>query len=576
MEQPSALAPTTRRALISAAQVAFVAALVGVTLWLLLRPSDDFLISRADAWMDAGRYHYAAAAYNAALDHDPANRNARLGLARADYALHQYADAVSLSEPLLRDTDPTWHAATLTLIGRAAAAMGQDGSVYLHTAANLSTPATIYRISNRRLAEAQWERGDFAAANASYQRINAAYDQPPANNPSGSQPGWDFVPFDAASDRQRAIYYATLWHASNNLTNTIGIMHALTLPELKAAATAFAATLAQGLAAASDDTARLTALGAAYIAANQCGLATTTLDRAVQSMNPSRPQAALFAYRSVCLRQNSDNTGAQADLQQALKIDPNSGLAHHLYADYYLSLTTPDLPRAQHELDAARDANPTDPLLYLDYYNLALDQGDYAAAEQQLTVFAGLAQGKPALGGLSPKARLANFYLDTGYNLCNSTGAQVAEAAGLEGNAGGLDAQGWAEHLCQPNAVGAGLNPLTRAAALDPTSARSHYHLGVVYAALHENVAARDQLMWAQDLDPGGDIARRALDAMVRLPQGKLRDAVVTSRWQQGARLAHHHCYPHTARSRSRPPRIRRRCRQPSRSVASGGRRCTR
>jgi tetratricopeptide (TPR) repeat protein len=521
MEQPPALAPAAPRAVIVAAQVAFVAALVGVTLWLLLRPNDEPLIRRADSWMAEGRYHYAADAYREALDHNPANRNARLGLVRAEYALHQYADAISLSEPLLRETDPTWHAATLVLIGMAADALGRDGVIYLQAAASLNTPATIYRISTRRLAEVAWARQNYTLALTAYLSISTTVGGPDPYPAYASQPAWDFAPFDAASDRQRALYYDTLLHASANLSETIATLQSLTLPELQGKAASFTATLAKGQPlAAGDDAARLTVVGAAYIAVGECGLARATLDRAALQMTRAHPLADLFAYRSVCRRLAGDMSGAQRDLQQALTIDPNSGLAHHLYAQYYLSLPQPNLPQAQHELDAARDADPSNPLLYLDYYNLALAFSDYAAAEQALTTFAGLAQVQPALDGLSAKARLANFYLDTGYNLCNGNGYQAAEAAGLDGDASGLDAQGWVEHLCQRNAVGAGLAPLTRATALDPASARIHYHLGAVYATLGETALARDELMWAQDLDPDGDIGRRAFDLMVRLPQG--------------------------------------------------------
>lgn len=519
MEQPPALAPIQRRARIIAAQVAFVATLGGVTLWLLLRPSDDLLIRRADAWMDAGRYHYAATAYSDALNRNPANRNARLGLARADYALRQYADAISLSEPLLRETDPAWHAATLTLIGQAADALGQDGTIYLQAAAALNIPPIMYRISNRRLAEARWAQQDYPRAIAAYQRSSTTVGGTDAYPATASQPAWDFVPFDTTSDRQRAVYYATLLQASVNLSDTIATMKTLTIPELKGRATSFITTLTKAPPSTVGEAAvRLTIVGTAYIALGECGLARATLDRAAQAMRPDRPFADLFAYRSVCRQRAGDRSGAEADLKQALKIDPNRGLAHLLYGQYYLDLPQPDLPQAQRELDAARAADSTNPLLYLDYYNLALAAGDYATAEQQLTVFAAFAQGKPAPDGLPPKARLANFYLDTGYNLCNGNGYKAAEDAGRSGDAAGLDAQGWAEHLCDRGAANAGLVPLTRAATLDPAGARIRYHLGAVYARMGETALARDQLMWAQDLDPDGEIARRALDLMARLP----------------------------------------------------------
>lgn len=520
MEQSSALARTPPRAVIIAAQVVFVAALVAVVLYLTLRPNDDALIRQADLWMKAGRYNYALNAYTTALEHNANNRAARLGVARADYALHNYTAAVSLSTPLLSDSDPAWHAATLALIGMAATALGQDGRRYLQAAASLTLPETSYRIAQRHLAETDWAKQDYAAALAAYHKIDSSLDQPSINT-SASQPEWDFVPFDAASDRQRAVYYATLFHAADNFTNTLGIMQSLTLPELRGNASAFAASLTKSLPQTNGDAVAITtSLGVAYTAIGECGLARQTLDAAAAQMNPSRPSADLFAYRSVCRLRSGDDKGAQADLQLALKIDPNSGLAHQLYAEYYLNQSQPDTVHAQEELDSARDADATNPLVYLDYYNLDLAEGNYTDAEQNLTAFAGLAQGKDELNSLSPKARLADFYLDTGYNLCNNTGFDVAEAAGQAGDAAGLDAQGWAEHLCDSDPPWAGLDPLARAAQLDPQSARIHYHLGTVYAEYGQTAAARDQLMWAQDLDPGSDIARRALQLMARLPNG--------------------------------------------------------
>ncbi len=85
-----------------------------------------------------------------------------------------------------------------------------------------------------------------------------------------------------------------------------------------------------------------------------------------------------------------------------------------------------------------------------------------------------------------------------------------------EGIAGIQDTLAWVQYR-QADYADALANAQT-AVSLDPREPEERYHLGMIYAALHQPVAARAELTHAADLEPGYAAAKAALAALPPAP----------------------------------------------------------
>jgi hypothetical protein len=108
---------------------------------------------------------------------------------------------------------------------------------------------------------------------------------------------------------------------------------------------------------------------------------------------------------------------------------------------------------------------------------------------------------------------LAQFYFVAGsvHHDCALARDAAQRAVNRRPTAAALDVLGWAQHLCGDDTTAQAT--LARAVATDPQLPAAQYHYGLVLKGFGDP-AARTALEAAQDLDPGGLWARRALSEL--------------------------------------------------------------
>jgi tetratricopeptide (TPR) repeat protein len=228
--------------------------------------------------------------------------------------------------------------------------------------------------------------------------------------------------------------------------------------------------------------------------------------------------ADAHAYLGLAQERQGDAAGAEARYREALRLAPDRDLARQLLAR--LLITQHRWAEAAPLLDALLARDPGNVVAHLDRATWAQGQGlddvaeaEYKAAEQQQIAHEALGTATPDAEALDTSLLLAQFYFVAGpvHHDCSLARDAAQRAVNRRPTAAALDALGWAQHLCGDDRSAAAT--LARAVAADPHLAAAQYHYGLILKGFGDP-AARAALEAAQDLDPGGLWARRALSEL--------------------------------------------------------------
>ncbi|HUS16959.1 MAG TPA: hypothetical protein VM536_18325 [Chloroflexia bacterium] len=228
--------------------------------------------------------------------------------------------------------------------------------------------------------------------------------------------------------------------------------------------------------------------------------------------------ADAHAYLGLARERLGDRTAAEASYRMAISLSHARVLPQHLLAR--LLIAEHRWAEARPLIDAVLAAQPDSVVAEIDRAGWAQAQGmdDEAeaalqTAEQQIQVHEALGTATAEERALNPPLLLAQFYFLAGpvRHDCSLARSAAERAVARRPGAAEYDALGWARHLCAD--VDGARKALEQAVALDRKLAAAHYHLGMVLLGW-DDVAAEVHLTAAQDLDPGGIWARRALSAL--------------------------------------------------------------
>jgi tetratricopeptide (TPR) repeat protein len=250
-------------------------------------------------------------------------------------------------------------------------------------------------------------------------------------------------------------------------------------------------------------------LGLAYLGLDELRLAEAALSRAV-AYNPAYGEAlAYLAYTRSQLDQP-----ALGAVQQAIALSPDSPTVHYLAGLIWKRRGR--MWEARQAFEQARALDPDNPAFAVEIATTYQAEGQNERAEWWMLQAVELAPGDPRFQIL-----LGQFYLDQEYRV-EEIGFPFAQelVTRYPDNALAHDALGWAYFLTGD--LGRAHDELQVALELDPSQARIHAHLGIVFEANRQIDMAIDHYLQAVELDPdghGGLIARRALDRMgVEIP----------------------------------------------------------
>jgi len=236
-----------------------------------------------------------------------------------------------------------------------------------------------------------------------------------------------------------------------------------------------------------------------------------------RAADPTLADAA--AYLGLAQERQGAAADAEASYHTAIRLDPTRDLARHLLAR--LLITQRRWAEARSLLDTVLAGDPASVVAHLDLAHWAQEQGmydtaeaEYQAAEQQQIAQEATGRAGAEDRALNSSLLLAQFYFvaGTANHPCPPAVAPAQRAVARHPGAAEYDAAGWAQHLCGDDS--AARAALERAVAADPRLPAAQYHLGMVLQALGDP-GARPALTAAQDLDPGGLWARRAVAALV-------------------------------------------------------------
>ena len=228
--------------------------------------------------------------------------------------------------------------------------------------------------------------------------------------------------------------------------------------------------------------------------------------------------ADAHAYLGLAQERQGDAKAAEAGYREALRRAPDRDLARHLLAR--LLIAQHRWAEAAPLLDALLARDPGNVVAHLDRAAWAQGQGlddvaeaEYKAAEQQQIAHAALGTAAPDEQTVDTSLLLAQLYFVAGpvHHDCALARDAAQRAVNRRPTAPALDALGWAQHLCGDDTTAQAT--LARAVAADPQLPSAQYHYGLVLKGFGDP-AARAALEAAEDLDPGGLWARRALSAL--------------------------------------------------------------
>jgi tetratricopeptide (TPR) repeat protein len=526
---PSSLAWATRFLLL--------AGLIGAVAWSVQATRSGQAWRAGAQLLQAGHYSAAVTTLEDAINLAPprggpgySSAQAHLSLSYAYLARRDFARAAAV----LPDASTTPALAALIDLQRARIAVAQDDSAAAQrilASASLSGAGTgagasdaVRRATLWRLGEIRWAAGapDAAAVYATLAALPAP-PHDPYNLGAQVRLATLTAPTDPAAARQALAAARAALPADpalavtpdlhlDDLHVTEGLPPAVisdTIPRLEADL--------QGAAQVADASPAAQALywGHALLSLEAWPQAATLLRQAVAA-DPAPADA--YAYLGLAQERQGDPKAAEAAYREALRRAPDRDLARHLLAR--LLIAQHRWAEAAPLLDALLARDPGNVVAHLDRAAWAQGQGlddvaeaEYKAAEQQQIAHVALGTAAPDEQVLDTSLLLAQFYFVAGpvHHDCALARDAAQRAVNRRPSAATLDALGWAQHLCGDDSTAQAT--LARAVATDPQLPSAQYHYGLVLKGFGDP-AARAALEAAQDLDPGGLWARRALSTL--------------------------------------------------------------
>jgi tetratricopeptide (TPR) repeat protein len=233
-------------------------------------------------------------------------------------------------------------------------------------------------------------------------------------------------------------------------------------------------------------------------------LSTLALRSLLIAVNRSPDYADAFAYLGQALDRLGRSDWAQAALQHALRLAPESPVAQTLmglYLDRHGSHTT-----ARHYFETALSQDKDNAGLGVKIAETYLAEGEYTAAEVWLLSAADMAPEDPQVW-----ETLARYYVDLGIGAEESGLLAARRLMELRPeNAIAHDLMGWSYFLANQDDLAR--TSLNQALALDPTLASAHYHLGRLNARQGRFLEAD----WSYRLAAGFDVEGRLATLLER------------------------------------------------------------
>lgn len=476
-----------------------------------------------EGWTSLRSGHYTGAvrsfenALNAALDVPGPGYNptlTRLGLSYSYLAKRDYARAAAVL-PKSGDVDP-WSDLQRGLVAAAAGDEQGARAIWTDLAAQQDLPPAVTRSALWHLAQSEWPH--VGTALTTLAAIPAAHDPYVISaNLLLAQfyaPTHGTIARDYIARARSMLPLDNLLLASPNLRLDPALDDGLTetvinsrLAQIERDMADAADLRSRSVSAATIDA----AWGRSYIQQEEWELARQYLERSVVAQ---LDLADARAYLGLAKQRLGDIEGAEHELRVAIQIDPQRGLAHHLLARMLIEEGRND--EAFPHLEAALHAGFNNIVVHLDIAAWYEQRGSYLLAESEYTQAEALQNTFNTAPQINTSLNLANFYLGRFFATggCELSREAARRAVARNPGSGEYDALGWSQHLCgNPEPA---LEALHQAVRLDPTSPRAHYHLGVLLKSTGQRQTARRELELAQDFDPNGIWAERALTALVQ------------------------------------------------------------
>lgn len=236
-----------------------------------------------------------------------------------------------------------------------------------------------------------------------------------------------------------------------------------------------------------------------YLTHEMPSLALAQLDTLTQ-LDPANYTARAYSGYALLALGRPDE--ARETLRQVTQVSPQNPLGHYFLgilhrSEGYLSTALWDFKRSL-RLD------PLNAAVYAEIANTYQCLGQHVSAEEWYRGAVSVAPEEPGF-----RLLLAEFYMDVVPRPQEALIAATELAALTPDDPVALDLLGWAYFMAgQTSAAKAALE---NALALDPMSARAHYHLGVVCEELGDAAGAERAYQRAVDLDTEGTYREKAI-----------------------------------------------------------------
>jgi tetratricopeptide (TPR) repeat protein len=240
---------------------------------------------------------------------------------------------------------------------------------------------------------------------------------------------------------------------------------------------------------AETDSARYVILGRGLGLVNEWQLARAMFESAVEANDKN---AEAWAWLGEANQQTGAPAGGSAELEQALKLDPNSPAVRGLRGLHFQR--SGNFRQALIEFQSAAALEPENPAWLASIGEAYAKLGDLISALESYQTATTLAPEDASYWRL-----LAIFCAQNNIHITD-VGVPAAEKVVVltPADTTTLDLLGWVLTLAAYHEEAE--QNLVRALELDPQNASAHLHLGMLYLQTDERVRAHDHIVWARDL----------------------------------------------------------------------------
>lgn len=215
-----------------------------------------------------------------------------------------------------------------------------------------------------------------------------------------------------------------------------------------------------------------------------------------------------YAYLGYTQWQLGKIDEASVSLKRSVELAPDHALGHYFLGGLLRAQKQPQ--EAIDEFNRVLELDPANADAYIDLAGAAVQIPNYELAEIALVKAVELHPDNFAY-----RMALAHLYVDHTYRVDRALPQLEAALRLNPKSADAKDLQGWAQYLTINTA--AAEKTLRDAIQLDPSSAASYYHLGVVLEQLGRTNEAKAAYLHAIDLDITGEYAQRAQIGLQKL-----------------------------------------------------------